>query len=85
MGEAGAAFDVVVIGGGIAGNALATVLARAGTAVVVLEQSTAYRDRVRGEYIQPWAWARPVASASTRCWRAPAASTTPARCRTTRR
>jgi flavin-dependent dehydrogenase len=42
-------FDVVVIGGGIAGNALAAVLARAGTAVLVLERSTVYRDRVRGE------------------------------------
>ena len=47
-------FDVIVVGGGIAGNALATVLARAGKAVLVLEQSSAYRDRVRGEYVQPW-------------------------------
>jgi len=48
------AFDVVIIGGGIAGNALATVLARAGRAVLVLERSTVYRDRVRGELFQPW-------------------------------
>jgi 2-polyprenyl-6-methoxyphenol hydroxylase-like FAD-dependent oxidoreductase len=47
-------FEVVVIGGGIAGNALATVLARAGKAVLVLERSTVYRDRVRGELFQPW-------------------------------
>src|SRR5262245_9707958 len=47
-------FEVVIIGGGIAGNALATVLARAGKAVLVLERSTAYRDRVRGELLQPW-------------------------------
>jgi 2-polyprenyl-6-methoxyphenol hydroxylase-like FAD-dependent oxidoreductase len=46
--------DTVIIGGGIAGNALATVLARAGKAVLVLERSTAYQDRVRGEYLQPW-------------------------------
>lgn len=54
MGDAGAAFDVIVVGGGIAGNALATVLARAGKAVLVLERSSAYQDRVRGEYVQPW-------------------------------
>jgi flavin-dependent dehydrogenase len=48
------AFDVVVIGGGIAGNALATVLARARRAVLVLERSTVYRDRVRGEGFHAW-------------------------------
>jgi 2-polyprenyl-6-methoxyphenol hydroxylase-like FAD-dependent oxidoreductase len=48
------AFDVVIIGGGIAGNALATVLARAGKSVLVLERSTVYRDRVRGEVCHAW-------------------------------
>ena len=48
------AVDVVIVGGGIAGNALAVVLARAGKAVRVLERSSVYRDRVRGEYFQPW-------------------------------
>ena len=48
------AYEVVIIGGGIAGNALATVLARGGRAVLVLERSTMYRDRVRGELFQPW-------------------------------
>jgi menaquinone-9 beta-reductase len=48
------AFDVVIIGGGIAGNALATVLARAGRTVLVLERSTVYRDRVRGELFHVW-------------------------------
>ena len=47
-------YEVVIIGGGIAGNALATVLARAGRAVLVLERSVVYRDRVRGELFQPW-------------------------------
>lgn len=46
--------DVVVVGGGIAGSALGAVLARAGLAVHVLERATAYRDRVRGEWLSPW-------------------------------
>jgi len=48
------AYDVVIIGGGIGGGALATVLARAGKSTLVLEKSTVYRDRVRGEWMAPW-------------------------------
>lgn len=47
-------YDVVIIGGGVAGSALATVLAREGRSVLVLERDTAYRDRVRGEILMPW-------------------------------
>jgi 2-polyprenyl-6-methoxyphenol hydroxylase-like FAD-dependent oxidoreductase len=47
-------FDVVIVGGGIGGGALATVLARAGLSVLVLEKSTVYRDHVRGEWMAPW-------------------------------
>lgn len=46
--------EIVVVGGGIAGATIALVLARAGLTVTVLEQQRSYRDRVRGEYIQPW-------------------------------
>jgi 2-polyprenyl-6-methoxyphenol hydroxylase-like FAD-dependent oxidoreductase len=46
--------DVVIVGGGIAGSALAAVLARAGLAVTVLEQQRFYADRVRGEYMASW-------------------------------
>jgi 2-polyprenyl-6-methoxyphenol hydroxylase-like FAD-dependent oxidoreductase len=46
--------DVVIAGAGIAGSALASVLARAGLSVLVLEKETEYRDKVRGEWIAPW-------------------------------
>jgi 2-polyprenyl-6-methoxyphenol hydroxylase-like FAD-dependent oxidoreductase len=52
----GAAVDteVIVVGGGIAGCALAVRLAEAGVAVTVLERERVYRDIVRGEALVPW-------------------------------
>ncbi len=47
-------YDLIIVGGGIGGPALATVMARAGKSVLLLEQSTVYEDRVRGEWISPW-------------------------------
>jgi 2-polyprenyl-6-methoxyphenol hydroxylase-like FAD-dependent oxidoreductase len=46
--------DVVIVGGGIAGAALACVLARRAIDVAVLERDLAPIDRVRGEYAPPW-------------------------------
>lgn len=46
--------DVVVVGGGIAGSALAAALAGDGYGVLLLERQTAYRDKVRGEVINCW-------------------------------
>ncbi len=46
--------DVVIVGGGIAGGALASALADDGLDVVVLEASAHYEDRVRGESLMPW-------------------------------
>ena len=46
--------DIVVIGGGIGGCALAARLATAGLAVTVLERESTYRDMVRGEAMVPW-------------------------------
>ena len=46
--------EVVIVGGGIAGSALAAVLSRQGLPVTVLERELAPVDRVRGEYAPPW-------------------------------
>ncbi len=47
-------YDVVIVGGGIAGSAVAATLAAADLTVLVLERQTVYRDKVRGEYMHPW-------------------------------
>jgi 2-polyprenyl-6-methoxyphenol hydroxylase-like FAD-dependent oxidoreductase len=51
--------DFVIVGGGIAGGALATVMARAGASVLVLERQPRYQDHVRGEIL--WSWGVQVA------------------------
>ena len=47
-------FDLVIVGGGVGGGALAANMARAGHSVLVLERTDVYRDHVRGEWIAPW-------------------------------
>src|SRR5512135_2649627 len=46
--------EIVFIGGGIGGSALATALARQGISAVILEKSTVHIDHVRGEWLAPW-------------------------------
>lgn len=46
--------DLLVVGGGVAGAALAAAVARSGARVLVVERSEQFRDRVRGDAIQPW-------------------------------
>ena len=46
--------DVVVVGGGIGGAALGCALAREGLGVTVLEATTEFEDRVRGESMHAW-------------------------------
>lgn len=46
--------DVVIVGGGVAGAGLATVLAQAGHDVTVVERAPRFIDRVRGEFVHPW-------------------------------
>jgi len=52
--------EVVIIGGGVAGCALATRLARSGRSVIVLEKERVYRDQIRGEAIMPWGYLEAV-------------------------
>jgi menaquinone-9 beta-reductase len=47
-------FDVVIVGAGIAGGALATRLVRDGLGVLMLERTLVHADRIRGENILPW-------------------------------
>ena len=47
-------FDVVIVGGGIAGSALAATIAPTGISVLLLERVDEFRDKVHGEYLQPW-------------------------------
>lgn len=56
LGEEGfsRAVDVAIVGGGVAGAALAVPLAEAGLHVIVIERAPRFRDRIRGEAIHPW-------------------------------
>ena len=47
-------YDIITVGGGIAGSALAKAMAERGARVLVLERDSAFRDRVRGEAVMPW-------------------------------
>ena len=47
-------YDVITIGGGLAGAALAKRLAENGVHVLILEREVAFRDRVRGEQMHSW-------------------------------
>ncbi len=46
--------DVVIVGAGVAGGALATALVRHGIDTLLLEKSLVHQDRVRGEFMPPW-------------------------------
>jgi choline dehydrogenase-like flavoprotein len=52
--EAASSFDVVVVGGGLAGSSLAITLAREGVDVLLVERERVFRDRVRGEVMATW-------------------------------
>jgi len=47
-------YDVITVGGGLGGAAVAKVLAEHGQRVLVVERETQFKDRIRGEWIAPW-------------------------------
>jgi flavin-dependent dehydrogenase len=49
-----AGYDIIAVGGGLGGAAVANVMARAGARVLVVERETHFRDRIRGEFMEPW-------------------------------
>ena len=42
-------YDLITVGGGMAASALAKCMAESGAKVLILEQETRFRDRIRGE------------------------------------
>ena len=47
-------YDLIIVGGGIGGSALAATMAKAGKKILLLEKSMIFEDHVRGEWIAPW-------------------------------
>src|ERR1700693_4417881 len=47
-------YDIITIGGGLGGAALARSMAASGARVLVLERETKFKDRVRGEGMTTW-------------------------------
>ena len=47
-------YDLIIIGGGVGGSALAAGMAAARARSLVLEAEESFRDRVRGEAVMPW-------------------------------
>ena len=47
-------YDIVIVGGGIAGASLAKAMAEKGANVLVIEREERFKDRVRGEFVAPW-------------------------------
>jgi menaquinone-9 beta-reductase len=47
-------YDIITVGGGLGGSALAKVMAEHGARVLVVERERHFKDRVRGEAMHPW-------------------------------
>lgn len=47
-------YDLLIVGGGLAGATLGRSMALAGYRVLIIEKETTFRDRVRGEVLLPW-------------------------------
>ena len=47
-------YEIITVGGGLGGAALAKAMAERGYKVLVIERETAFKDRVRGEQMATW-------------------------------
>lgn len=47
-------YDVVTVGGGLRDAGFAKLMAARGAKMLVLERTTEFRDRGRGEVLMPW-------------------------------
>src|SRR5580765_1750858 len=47
-------YDLIAVGGGLAGSSIARAMAERGARVLVLEREPHFKDRVRGEMLSPW-------------------------------
>jgi flavin-dependent dehydrogenase len=47
-------YDIITVGGGLGGSALAKAMAEHGARVLVVERERQFKDRVRGEWMAPW-------------------------------
>ncbi len=47
-------YDVIIVGGGLAGSSLAIALAPTGARILIIEHQDQFRDRIRGEVLMPW-------------------------------
>jgi 2-polyprenyl-6-methoxyphenol hydroxylase-like FAD-dependent oxidoreductase len=47
-------YDLVIVGGGLAGSSLGAAMAATGARVLIIEREIEFRDRVRGEGMLPW-------------------------------
>jgi len=65
-----AAYDLIVVGGGIAGSALSAAMAEKGARVLLLERERVFKDRVRGELLAPWGVAEAKRLGMADCLRA---------------